>query len=368
MSRRFSTRPAIITLTLFALATCSRAPDRPLHRFEGETMGTTYSVQLAGRRLAPGERERLEELVRSTLAAVDARMSTFREDSELSRLNRHASVEPFPVSAELLSVLLTAREVGELTGGAFDITIAPVVDAWGFGPRGAYREPSEAELRRLRARTGWDKIVIDAASSTVRKLHPGVRLDLSGIAKGHAVDHLARQLRDAGWHDFLIEVGGEVYASGPAPSGRPWRVGIERPRYGAGPFPASAAGPGSREPRPAIERAIDLVDAALATSGDYRNYFERYGVRYSHIIDPRTLRPVRHRLASVSVLAPTCARADALATALLVLGEQDGYSTALAHHIPALFLVRTPSGAFSEQATPGFGPTANTESPSTCPD
>ncbi len=312
-------------------------------------MGTDYSVQLAGRPLAPGERDRLAALIQSTLDGVDARMSTFRPDSGLSRLNRHASPEPFHVSAELLDVLLTAREIGELTGGAFDITIAPVVNAWGFGPSGQYREPSEAELDELRARTGWDKILIDAASSTVRKLHPQVRLDLSGIAKGYAVDRLARELRDAGWGDFLISVGGEVLASGRAPSGRPWRVGIERPRYGAGSAAGSTGGPA-----PAIERAVDLVDAALATSGDYRNYFERYGVRYSHIIDPRTLRPVRHRLASVSVLDPSCARADALATALLVLGEQDGHATALALRLPALFLVRTPAGGFQEKVTPEF--------------
>ncbi len=329
-----------------SLAACSRSADRPLHRFEGGTMGTTYAVRLAGRPLAPGERGRLAALIRSTLAAVDARTSTFREDSELSRLNRHASVERFPVSPELLSVLLTAREVSELTGGAFDITVAPAVDAWGFGPRGVYREPSETEIDRLRDRTGWDKIVIDAASSTVRKLHPDVHLDLSGIAKGYAVDRLATRLRQAGWRDFLIEVGGEVYASGRAPSGRPWRVGIERPAYG------SPAAPAASPSRP-IERVVPLQDAALATSGDYRNYFERYGVRYSHIIDPRTLRPIRHRLASVSVLDPSCARADALATALLVLGEEHGYATALAHHIPALFLLRTVS-RFSEKVTPAL--------------
>ena len=350
------TRSASAFATLL-LAACSHVPDRPLHRFEGQTMGPDYSVQLAGRPLAQGERDRLAALIQSTLDAVDARMSTFKPDSELSRLNRHASAEPFPVSSELLDVLLTARQIGELTGGAFDITIGPVVDAWGFGPPGQRREPSEAELDELRARTGWDKILIDAASSTVRKLHPQVRLDLSGIAKGYAVDRLARELRDLGWRDFLIEVGGEVLASGRSPAGRPWRVGIERPRYGAGSASDSAANrPGSVGSAPAIERAIDLVDAALATSGDYRNYFERYGVRYSHIIDPRTLRPIRHRLASVSVLDPSCARADALATALLVLGEEAGYATALAHHIPALFLVRTPSGGFSEKLTPEFDP------------
>ncbi len=346
MSLYPSKRPAA-GVALLLLAACSPAPEPAAHRFEGETMGTTYTVQLAAGPLAPDERDRLAELIRSTLAAVDARMSTFREDSELSRLNQHPSTEPFHVSPELLDVLLAAREVGRATGGAFDVTIAPAVDAWGFGPSGQFQEPSQTELRRLRARVGWDKISIDEAASTIRKLHPAVRLDLSGIAKGYAVDRLALRLRKAGWRDFLIEVGGEVYASGRAPSGRPWRVGIERPAYGS---PAAPARPASRP----VQRVIPLEDAALATSGDYRNYFERYGVRYSHIIDPRTLRPIRHRLASVSVLDPSCARADAFATALLVLGEEDGYATALALHLPTLLLVRAPSGALTEKTTPEF--------------
>ncbi len=302
-------------------------------------MGTTYAVRVVADGRGDDRIDAPRAAVERVLARVDGRMSTWRPESELSRFNRLQSTEPFPVSADTLAVFRHALEISALTGGAFDVTVAPLVDAWGFGPAGRPAAfPDAAEIERLRARVGYRQLRIDGAASTIRKLHPLLAADLSALAKGYAVDQVAELLRAERIESYLVEVGGEVRTRGRSERGDAWRVGIERP----------APGP------PAVQRLLGLGNLALATSGDYRNYYEVEGRRLSHTIDPRTGRPVAHRLAAASVIDPLCVRADALATALEVLGPEDGFALAVEQGWAALLIARRADGTLHERETPAF--------------
>jgi thiamine biosynthesis lipoprotein len=266
-------------------------------------------------------------------------MSTYRDDSELSRFNRFAANEPFPVAPETLEVFRIAREVSDLSGGAFDVTVGPLVAAWGFGATDRVpAPPSAAEITALRARVGFDRIEIDPGAGTLTKTRADVESDLSAIAKGYAVDQVAAALRELGHGNFLVEVGGEVRAGGRRLDGALWRVAIEKPD-------SALRG---------IYEVVSLRDVALATSGDYRNYYEVGGRRISHTIDPRTARPIDHTLASVSVLHADAVHADALATALNVLGPEAGYALAEREGLAAYFLVRRDDEGFVSLETPAF--------------
>ena len=302
-------------------------------------MGTSFAVRVVAEDLGEPRLAALQQAIEGALARVDGRMSTWRPESELSRFNRLRSTEPFPLSADTLAVFRQALEISELTGGAFDVTVAPLVDAWGFGPAGRPAAfPDNAEIERLRGRVGYRRLALDTAASTIRKLQPAVAADLSALAKGYAVDQVADLLRGERIESYLIEVGGEVRTRGRSERGDAWRVGIERPASGA----------------PALQRRFGLRDLALATSGDYRNYYELEGGRISHTIDPRTGRPVTHGLASASVIDPLCVRADALATALEVLGPEDGFALAVENGWAALLIGRQPDGTLYERETPAF--------------
>jgi thiamine biosynthesis lipoprotein len=256
----------------------------------------------------------------------------------LSHFNRHRSTDPFPVSAELLEVLAMAREVSERSGGAFDVTVAPLVDAWGFGPEGrARRTPDEPHLAALREKVGYRRILLDREAGTVVKTRAETVVDLSGIAKGHGVEHVASGLMEIGLTRFLVEVGGELKATGTRREGRAWRVGIESPD----------------ETARTLYATVDLVDEAIATSGDYRNFHESDGVRYSHIIDPRIGSPIPFSGTSVSVIHDNAAMADAWATALTVLGPLAGHELAEREGIAALFLTRS-NTAFRAHTTDAF--------------
>lgn len=301
----------------------------------GSSMGTTWKVAVVAARDPTGER--LRPLVEGELDAVDAAMSTWRDDSELSRLNR-AGPGIAPVSSALFAVLSEAQRVSELSGGAFDVTVSPLVDAWGFGPPGVPPEPpGEATIAALGGRVGWELVRLDPAATAVERLRPGVTLDLSAIAKGYAVDRVAEELEASGVDRFLVEVGGEVRTLGTNARGDAWRVAVERPV----------------EQRRELYTVVPLSGLAISTSGDYRNYYEVDGERISHTIDPRTGYPVRHRLASVSVVDERCATADAWATALLVLGEE-GVERAEELGLAALFLFREEGGGFGERTTSAF--------------
>lgn len=309
----------------------------PSMTFAGPTMGTKYKVTVVGP-LAAAEQREIEDIIAAELAEADRQMSTWRPDSEISRFNATAELAPFPASRGLLEVVATSREISEASGGALDVTVGPLVAAWGFGPAGRKDgAPTQAEIEALRAQVGWAKVHVDLAAGTLSKDHPGLTLELSAIAPGYAADRITERLRGAGHQRFLVDVGGEMRTSGLAAHGGPWRLGIERPDSSGG----------------VVHDVVLAHDQALATSGDYRNYYEQDGVRISHTIDPRSGRPIAHALASVSVLHRSAALADGWATALNVLGPDEGLALAHRHGMAALFLVRGPGG-FEEHSTPAF--------------
>jgi len=312
----------------------------------GRVFGTSWSVKLFGpdlEKLAPGA---IEDGIEAALDRVDRGMSTWRDDSELSRFNAAPAGEWFDVSFATAEVVRTALEIAEATDGAFDPTVLPLVRLFGFGSAGrgpageaaSDSEPSEEAVAAARRVVGFHKVEVRFEPPGLRKSVDGVELDLSGIAKGYAVDEVARAVVGLGAESLFVEIGGETRVRGRKPGGDPWRIGIERPLVGR------------REPG----RILELTDGAIATSGDYRNFVERDGVRYSHTFDPRTGRPAMHKLASVTVLASDCMRADALATALMVLGPEAGYDKAKELNLEALFVERIGSDEFVENPTEPF--------------
>ncbi len=328
-----------------ALAGCTdtrtaAAPGSPRagQRFSGLTMGSSYTVRLAGAALAPARLETLQADVQDALDAVDRRMSLYRTDSELVRFNRHAAVTPLALSPELTTVLHAGQRVAELTDGAFDVTVAPLVLAWGFGPEARRGVPDGAALAQGRAATGHHRLQLDPASGLATKLQPGLQADLGGIAKGYGVDRAAQVLRAQGHEHFMVEVGGEVRTAGHNSQGRPWQIGIE-------------------EPDAVPQRArlvVPLSGLAMATSGDYRIFFEEGRRRYSHEIDPQRGEPIAHGLASVTVVTADCMQADALATALIVMGPDKGLALARRQGIAAHFIVRGADGRLADHATEAF--------------
>lgn len=305
-------------------------------------MGTTWSVRLVAGASGPAgaEIEELREALSADLARVNALLSTWDPESELSRFNRSVSLDPFPVSAETFEVFRWAQALSAETGGAFDVTVGPLVDAWGFGAQeDAQAVPDEGTIARLREKSGMHLLTLDPEGQWIQKAHPAVRGDVSAIAPGYAADRLAALLTDRGFADFLVDVGGELVARGRNENGATWRVAVERP-----------GGTSARS----IERVVPLTDAAIATSGDYRNYHEIDGVRVAHILDPRTGRPIAHRLASVTVIDRLAVRADALATALMVLGPDEGLALADRLDLAALLLVRRADGGFDARTSRRF--------------
>lgn len=293
------------------------------YRLSGPTMGTRFSVAVAT--AGDFDRERLQAGIQATLDDVDRLMSTYRPDAELAMFNRATTTDWFPVSARLCHAVDHALRLSELSGGAFDITVGSLVDLWGFGPAGSRTEPPDGEsIEDARAASGFRKLHADCARPALRKDIAGIHADLSGYAKGFAVDEIAALLDASGIENYLAEIGGELRARGHNVNGDKWRIAIEKPDFRGGD----------------AETIIRIGDLAVATSGDYRNFFEYEGRRYSHAIDPRTGRPVAHELASVTVLAESAAYADGMATALLILGPVAGPEFAETHGVAAHFLLR----------------------------
>jgi thiamine biosynthesis lipoprotein len=306
--------------------------------FSGSTMGTYYTVKVVSVPTG-GDLDALERGIFEKLSRIDNLMSTYVQDSEISQFNRFDQTDWFPVSQETARVVEQALEIGRTTGGAFDITAGPLVDLWNFGPRESHEDqvPKSAALDPAKHRVGLDGLEVRISPPALRKTSPDVSVDLSGIAKGFAVDAVAEHLDRLQISNYLVDVGGELKGKGRNGQGQAWQIAIEAPV------------PGSRT----IHRIVPVHCSAVATSGDYRNYFEADGVRYSHIIDPRSGYPVSHSLASVTLLDPSCARADALATGLMVLGPDEGFALAMELKLPVLLLVKS-DGGFVEKSTPYF--------------
>ncbi len=327
-----------VLLVLF-LGSCSQGSSKQApFRYSGWTMGTAFHVTVAGipNRLPV---EKLKAGIDRRLNDVNGSMSTFLEDSELSRLNQSRSTDWLPVSDHLATVLAEAQRISRLTDGAFDVTVGPLVNLWGFGPekRDADDLPASAEIAALMRKCGYLNLQVRETPPSVRKLLPEIYIDLSAIAKGYGVDRVADYLESAGIKDYLVEIGGEVRVKGKSRRGDAWRIGIEKPA------------PGQR----VVEKVLVLDDMAVATSGDYRNYIEVDGQRFSHTIDPRTGRPITHKLASVTVLSHTTMTADALATGLMVLGPDAGFDLAEQRAWAALFIIKAANG-FIEKPTTAF--------------
>ncbi len=333
--------PGLFVLALF-IALYARRPDpsdiQHTVSLSGPTMGTTWNVTVVVPQLPPKLRSTLKAAIETSLERVNESMSTYRPQSELSVFNSRRSVEPFAASSGLRFVLQRAHHISERTAGAFDVTIGPLVNAWGFGPQGRRESPKVSELAALRDSVGYQKLVRDDAKKTIQKTHTDLYVDLSSIAKGYGVDQVAAALDGLGIARYLVEVGGEVRARGLNDRRVPWRLGIEKPVDG----------------ERGIQEVIALDDRAMATSGDYRNFREEGGVRVSHTIDPRTAQPISHMGASVTVVAETCVDADGWATALNVLGPVEGRKLAEGEGLAALFLVKGPHGTFHEEATTAF--------------
>lgn len=333
----------LVVLLLVSWWRYGEDPPRQHFAVSGAAMGTTWAVKVADEDVdAEAERE-IATLCEEAIERVDASMSTWKEHSELSHFNAHAAARPFAISDEMTRVLEVSSAVSRLSGGAFDITVLPLVHAWGFGAEAddeSTAAPRRSDLVRLRRLVGPEMLLLDADKRTLVKRQKGVQVDLSAVAKGFAVDEVARALSAAGYARFLVEIGGELRAAGLRHDGEPWRVAIEEPD----------------EAGRAIHRVVALRDASMATSGDYRNYYEVEGKRVSHTIDPRSGRPITHALASVTVIDDDAARADAWATALNVLGPEEGYALARKQGLAAYFLVRSEEGNFEPRMTRRFEP------------
>lgn len=338
-SRRRSIRLVLFIVAVLALTACSDEAREPI-RINGPAQGTTYSITVMN---PPNEmtREDLQAAVRATIERIDREISTWRDDSEISRFNAADAGEWVDVSPELAELTQQALEIGRATDGAFDVTLGPVLRIWGFGAGADQpsRLPNADELAEAREKTGVGRIEVRQDPPALRKKAAGLELDLAGIAPGYTVDRLADQLNQMGAKRYLVEVGGELYARGRKQGRTPWRIGVEKPESG------------TRK----IERVVELADAGMTTSGDYRDYFEIDGRRFSHTVDPRTGRPVAHDLRAVTVVAENATRADAMATALLVMGPQAGRDYADAHDIAALF-VRGSAQGYSESHSQQFAP------------
>ncbi len=333
--------------------------------FDGRIMGTGYSVrfgatlngvnaqhQLETQKSSTKNADSIEDKtlislaqdVHSTLQTVDHRMSTWRDTSELSTFNNNQEQDWYKVSSAILDVIDRSMHVSKLSDGAFDVSVGPLVDLWGFGAgnnaHAAYSpsKPSDKSIKECLRIIGYEGIEIDRTKSAIRKLNPQVRLDFSGIAKGYAVDKVAELLDARGYENYLVDVGGELRSRGQRSNGLDWRVAIERPNSSL---------------RDAL-RVVKLNNCAIATSGDYRNFYVKGGKKYSHSIDPRNGRPVNHELVSVSVIADTTMLADALSTALIILGPEEALSFAERHQVAAHFILKSVNENIKETVSAPF--------------
>ncbi len=323
----------VFIFTLFALASCLGKED-PFSSFEGRTMGTTYHIKVVPKLTGKAE-SRLFQNIQQILKRINNQMSTYQKRSEISRLNALTAGQSLTLSPELYGVMMRSMDINRETKGAFDVTVGPLVNLWGFGAQSTKRKtmPSVQQIEAVKAYTGINLIKIDSKNKTIEKRLDNVYVDLAAIAKGYGVDAVSAYLQETGITDYMVEIGGEVKVSGvkDKKNNKKWKIAVEKPLAG------------KRE----NGRILSVKDISIATSGDYRNYFEYNGKRYSHTINPVTGYPVAHNLASVSVFAARCMDADAYATALMVMGESHGLEFADEKKIKVIFYVHH-NGTYTE--------------------
>ncbi|MFC6440936.1 FAD:protein FMN transferase [Bowmanella sp. JS7-9] len=304
---------------------------------EGRTMGTTYHIKWVAEPDSPAQSV-LHAEIDAALVQVNKEMSTYDPTSELSVFNQRPAFEPMQVSDGTATVIREAIRLGELTGGVLDVTVGPLVNLWGFGPNAKPEKvPSDELIAETKARTGLQFLQLD--DHTLTKLHDDLYVDLSTIAKGWGVDVVAEILASHNIHNYLVEIGGEMRLAGRKADGSEWRVAVEKPVTA----------------ERAVQEIISVGDNGIATSGDYRNYFEEDGLRYSHLIDPTTGKPIQHNLVSVTVVHPSCMTADGLATALMVMGFDRALEFAAQQDL-AVLLIKRENGEFHAYNSPRFEP------------
>lgn len=320
------------------LAAGCAEPGPTVWRLTGPAQGTTFTVTVVDPPAAVSRND-LDQAIRQTLDEIDAALSTWRQDADISRFNRAAAGEWVEVSSMLAGLVQRSLALGDSTDGRFDVTLKPVLALWGFGP-GAETPasvPDVAAIDRALARTGLGRVDVRLTPPGLRKSAADLQLELSGIAQGYSVDALRDLLADRGLERFLVELGGELYGQGRNPDGRAWQVGVEAPVAG----------------RRDISRVVPLDGQGISTSGDYRDFFELDGQRFSHTIDPTTGWPVTHDLRSVTVLHESTEMADGLATALLVMGPEAGPAFARERELAVLF-IRGEEDAYTSVTTKAF--------------
>ena len=323
----------LIVVISIILNACSASKKQETH-ITGPTMGTTYNVKFVS--IDAVDKLELTQQIEQSLIDINLLMSTYIQDSELSRFNQWNSIKPFPMSATTLKVLNEAKRLSDMSEGMLDVTVGPLVNLWGFGPKSQpVKIPTEALINMTRKLVGIDKLTI--GPSWASKAEPALYVDLSTIAKGYAVDQLAELLGTHAITNYLVEIGGEMRLSGVKASGTPWKIAIEKPET---------------EQR-AVQKIISIGTNAVATSGDYRNYYESDGVRYSHLINPNTGYPISHNLVSVTVVHPSSMTADGLATALNVMGKEKALALAETFNI-AVLLITKEKDSFTEYTSAKF--------------
>jgi thiamine biosynthesis lipoprotein len=325
---------AIIAISILMIASCSDKPLAVAH-LQGQTMGTTYNVKYV---LAEGEKEveGLQEEIDAELVNINKLMSTYDTTSELSRFNQYRYSDNFEVSKETLTVVNEALRLARLSDGVLDVTVGPLVNLWGFGPnKRPEKVPTQADIDAVRDYVGYEKL--STTPTGLMKANPMLYVDLSTIAKGYGVDEVAAILDAHNLQHYLVEIGGEMRVKGERGDGSEWLIAIEKPVT----------------TERAVQKVVSIGTNAIATSGDYRNYYEEDGKRYSHLIDPNTGSPITHDLVSVTVVNPSSMVADGLATAFNVMGWERAINLAEQEQL-AVFLIRRTADGFEEYATPEF--------------
>lgn len=337
---QFSRRKAMFMPLLFpmALSACkNEAAD--VIRLSGATMGTAYSI-VARDKSGHLNTHDVQSVVDQALLEIDASMSNWRADSEISQFNAQSGTDLFDLSPALARVMQTAQDVHNASSGRFDTTIGPLIELWGFGATGTQHVPTREAIAERQLLSG-QSTVLELAAGAMRKKESAAHIYLAGIGKGYGADHVGRAIEALGVGDYLIEIGGDLYAKGLNPDDVPWQIGIEAPQV---------------SDRTVFD-VVGLSGMGLATSGDYRNYFEKDGQRFSHLIDPTTGRPVTHKTASATVLADNAMLADAWSTAMLILGRERGLDIAHANNIAVQFIEYTSDGGtgqFKDTASDSF--------------
>ncbi|SDG84259.1 thiamine biosynthesis lipoprotein [Pseudomonas flavescens] len=326
-------QPALVVALAATLVGCGFS--ERVEEFGGPAQGSTYSVKYVSTASVP-DKAALKAEVEAIFAEVDEQVSTYRDDSLIEQFNRAPAGTCMPMPEGVLQLVRTGDELHRDSGGAFDLTLEPLLDLWGFGPRGNGERqiPDAGALKEVRGRIGQAHLHIEG-DRLCKDLD--LQVDFNSIAAGYTVDRIIERLVGLGVRSYLVEATGELKAVGRKPDGQPWRIALEAPR----------------DDQRAIQRVIELDGYGISTSGDYRNYFEEQGVRYSHTLDPQTAAPIQHRLAAVTVAAPTTLMADGLSTVLLVLGPEKGYDYAQRQGIAAFFVTREGDG-FVTRSTATF--------------